>query len=327
MNELYPIKFRANLKERIWGGERLISLFGKRGSSDKAIGESWEISGIEGDVSEVENGFLQGNNLQELIEIYMGDLIGEKVYQKFGIEFPLLFKFIDAEEVLSIQVHPDDDLARKRHNAYGKTEMWYVIDANEDAGLILGFKQKLNRESYLSHFESGNLPGILKTEGVKKGDAFFIPAGKVHAIGKGILLAEIQQTSDVTYRIYDWERRDAEGKSRELHVDLALDAIDFKDANGGRINYDPELNKTTPLAKCDYFTSNLLNFNETMARNYIGLDSFVVYMCTEGACLIDYGKDETISLKQGESILIPNELSILTLIPEKPTTILEVYID
>lgn len=224
---LYPLKFNPILKDKIWGGSKLKTVLNKDFSPLPNAGESWEISGVEGDVSVVSNGFLEGNNLEELIEIYMGDLVGDHVYENFGIEFPLLIKFIDANDVLSIQVHPDDVLSKERHNAFGKTEMWYVIEADKGSELIVGFNQKVDKDTYIKKLEEGRLEEILNNEPVAKGSCFFIPAGRVHAIGKGILLAEIQQTSDVTYRIYDFNRTDDKGTPRELHTELAVDAIDY----------------------------------------------------------------------------------------------------
>ncbi len=221
---LYPLKFKPILKDKIWGGAKLRDVLGKK-ASDKA-GESWEISSVEGDISIVENGFLAGNSLLEVAEVYMGDLVGDSIFDRFGVEFPLLIKFIDAADFLSVQVHPDDAMARERHNSYGKTEMWYIVESDQGE-LIAGFNRKLDREQYLRHFNGGSLKEILNHEAVAPGDIYFMPAGRIHAIGPGVLLAEIQQTSDVTYRIYDWDRIDDQGNPRELHTDLALDAIDF----------------------------------------------------------------------------------------------------
>jgi len=225
--ELYPIRFSPIYKEKIWGGSRLKTILNKKITSDK-IGESWEISAVQDNISLVENGFLEGNTLEEIISIYMGELVGEKIYEKFGIEFPLLFKFIDANDKLSIQVHPDNDLAKQRHQAYGKTEMWYVINAENDAEIIVGFNKEIDKYQYTKAVKENTLIKLLNKEKVKKSDAFYIPSGRVHAIGKGVLLAEIQQTSDITYRIYDWDRKDANGQERELHTEWALDAIDYK---------------------------------------------------------------------------------------------------
>jgi len=228
MSHLYPLKFKPIFKDKIWGGNKIKTLLNKDFSPLPNCGESWEISGVQDEISVVSNGFLIGNNLQELIEIYMGDLVGDQVYQKYGIEFPLLIKFIDAHDDLSIQVHPNDKLAMQRHNAYGKTEMWYIIDADRGAKLISGFNTEVTKDAYIKHLENNTLNLILNYEEVKAGDVFFMPAGRVHAIGKGILLTEIQQTSDITYRIYDYNRKGTDGKPRELHTSLALDAIDFK---------------------------------------------------------------------------------------------------
>src|SRR3972149_1007896 len=199
MSHLYPLKFKPIFKDKIWGGDKIKTLLNKDFSPLPNCGESWEISGVQDEISVVSNGFLIGNNLQELIEIYMGDLVGDQVYQKYGIEFPLLIKFIDAHDDLSIQVHPNDKLAMQRHNAYGKTEMWYIIDADRGAKLISGFNTEVTKDAYIKHLENNTLNLILNYEEVKAGDVFFMPAGRVHAIGKGILLTEIQQTSDITY--------------------------------------------------------------------------------------------------------------------------------
>ena len=223
---LYPLKFRPIFKEKIWGGSKLRNQLFKNTSSDKT-GESWEISGVEGNISVVDNGFLQGKSLNDIISEYKESLLGKKIYNKFGTEFPLLIKFIDADDDLSIQVHPDDNTAKKRHKSFGKTEMWYVIDADKNAELITGVCKNTNKGEYSELLLNKQLKTILNFEKVKKGDVFFIPAGRIHAICKGILLAEIQQTSDITYRIYDWDRKDDTGNERELHTESAIDVIDF----------------------------------------------------------------------------------------------------
>ena len=277
---LYPLKFIPQYKERIWGGDNLKKILGKDVPADMArCGESWEISSVEDSVSEVANGYLAGNTLEELIEVYMGDLVGDSIYEKFGVEFPLLIKLIDAQDVLSIQVHPDDEYAEKNHHAYGKTEMWYVISAEENSEIITGFKKDVTREEYLQSLSNGNLKKLLNVEKAKVGDVYYIPAGRVHAIGKGVLLAEIQQTSDITYRIYDWDRVDSNGKPRELHNDLALDVIDFKEVTNAKWTKPDTVNKTAELASCPYFTVTRLTFTDTIKRNYDLLDSFVIYMC------------------------------------------------
>lgn len=324
MNELYPIKFKPVLKERIWGGKKLKSLLGKDGKCT-ACGESWELSAVEGDVSVVSNGFLKGNNLEEIIEVYMGDLVGEAVYDKFGLEFPLLIKFIDAADDLSIQVHPNDELAMKRHESFGKTEMWVVMQAEKGAKLISGFSKKVSKEEYLKNLEEKTLRNILNSEEVKKGDVFFIPAGRVHAIGAGILLAEIQQTSDVTYRIYDWDRTDASGKSRELHTELALDAIDYNYHPQYKTVYEEKLNQTVNVADCPYFTTNIIKFDSPVIKDYNFIDSFVIYICMKGSIEI-HSENNVENLKTGETILIPAVLKELEIVPLEESEILEVYI-
>ena len=325
MNILYPIKFRPILKDKIWGGSRLKNILNKSAASDKC-GESWEISAVEGNLSIVRNGFLAGNNLQELIEIYLGDLVGDKIYSQFGIEFPLLIKFIDANDILSVQVHPDDELARLRHDAYGKTEMWYVIEAEENAELIAGFNRTLDRETYLRHLQSKTLKEILNFEKVRKGDVFFTPAGRVHAVGAGILLAEIQQTSDITYRIYDWDRVDEQGNPRETHTELALDALDFKHSESYRTDYNSVMNLTTIVADCKYFTAGLLTFDQTVEKDYNFIDSFVIYMCLEGQIDIRYGIDKSEKIETGETVLIPAALKNISLLPNGRAKTIEVYV-
>jgi mannose-6-phosphate isomerase len=327
MSGLYPLKFKPIYHEKIWGGNRINSLLGKDYGSLANCGESWEISGVEGNISVVENGFLKGNNLQELIEIYMGDIVGDSIYKKFGVEFPLLIKFIDAQQDLSVQVHPNDELSKKRHNAYGKTEMWYVVDARKGSLINSGFNQEVNKEKYLEYLNEGKLSDLLCMEETQKGDVFFIPAGRVHAIGKGVLVAEIQQTSDVTYRIFDYKRKDANGNERELHTELALDALDFSFQEGGyKTNYNVELNQSSELASCKYFTTNLLRFNTSIEKDFFKLDSFIVYMNLEGEFEIEY-EDGTEFVKTGETVLIPASIDAYRL---KPTTenvkVLEVYI-
>ena len=323
---LYPLKFTPILKDKIWGGQKISTSLNKPIEKLPNIGESWEISGVQGEMSVAANGFLAGNTLQELIEVYMGDLVGEEVYEKFGMEFPLLIKFIDAQDVLSIQVHPDDEVAEKRHKAYGKTEMWYVVDAEDRASLISGFKHDCNKQEYLTALQSGRLEELLNFEKVTSGDVFFIPAGRVHAIGSGILLAEIQQTSDITYRIYDWGRVDDEGNPRELHTDLATDVINFKAEENYKTEYKVAENKTVNLVECNYFKTNVLNFKGVVEKDYNLIDSFVIYMCIEGEFYIHSDENVVEKVKKGETVLIPATLKNLELKADKQTKLLEVYI-
>ncbi len=326
MAGMYPLKFTPIFHEKIWGGNRLKEALNKDYGNLPNCGESWELSAVEGHVSEVRNGFLKGNNLQELVEIYMGELVGDKVYKKYGIEFPLLIKFIDADADLSIQVHPHDELSRKRHNAYGKTEMWYVVDAEKGALINSGFNQPVTREKYMEYLEKGKLTDLLCYDEVVPGDVFFIPAGRVHAIGKGIVLAEIQQTSDITYRIYDYDRKDAQGNKRELHTDLALDAIDFSWQEDYKTHYEVTENKSSEIVSCKYFTTNILLFSEKLEKDYHQLDSFVIYMALEGGYQIIH-ENGTEEVEKGETVLIPASLESLQLVPlTSQAKILEVFV-
>ena len=314
---LYPLKFHPQLKEKVWGGNKLASLLGKEAKGK--IGESWELSGVKGNVSIVSNGSLKGENLTRLIKNFGADLLGTKISSQYPGEFPLLFKFIDAKEDLSVQLHPNDAIARERHNSFGKTEMWYIQQADEDARLIIGFNKQMDKETYVKALSEGIITQLLHSEKVTKGDTFFIAPGTVHAIGAGILVAEIQQTSDITYRIYDWDRPDVDGTMRELHTDLALDVISFHDTKA-KINYSVSKNVPVLLCKSPYFETNLLKLSKPFQRDSSQLDSFVVYMCTEGEATLCGEK-----IKTGETLLIPalfNEINIIT----SGVTLLEVYV-
>lgn len=325
MDQLYPLKFKPILKERIWGGNKLSTELGKNGKCQRC-GESWELSAVQGDVSIVANGFLKNNSLEEIIEVYMGDLVGDKIYEQFGNEFPLLIKFIDANDDLSIQVHPNDDLALERHNSYGKTEMWYVMDSKPGAKLISGFTKAIRPQEYLEYLKSNKIEEILNKIAVQSGDCFFIPAGRVHAIGAGILLAEIQQTSDVTYRIYDYNRTDASGKQRELHTDLATGAINFEYIKDAKTSYQLEKNNPVTLVQCPYFTTNRIDLDSSLERDYWSLDSFVIYICCKGKFNITYHESEKIEVLKGETVLLPASLGEIKLEPLEKTELLEVYI-
>jgi mannose-6-phosphate isomerase len=327
MNNLYPLKFTPICKEKIWGGNKLKELLNKEYPELPNCGESWEISGVQDEVSVVANGFLKGNSLEELIEVYMGDLVGEKVYEKFGTEFPLLVKFIDANDNLSIQVHPNDELALERHDAFGKTEMWYVVQADPGARLISGFNRKIDQEGYLKSFKNGQLEEILNYEEVKEGDVFFMPAGRVHAIGKGIVVAEIQQTSDVTYRIYDFNRLDDHGNPRELHTDLAVDAIDYQYEKNYRTAYESVVDQSVKLVECKYFTTNIVELVTAVERDFTNLDTFVIYICLDGKCTLSW-EDQKLDIDKGDSLLVPAQLSsfIITTPNGSSAKLLEVYI-
>lgn len=287
------------------------------------IGESWEISGVEGNVSVVTNGFLRSNNLEEIIEVYMGDLVGEQIYDTYGLEFPILVKFIDARDVLSVQVHPSDELAGKRHGSRGKTEMWYVVDCDPGACIYVGFNRPVSREDYLRAVDEGTLTDLLRRYEVKKGDAFYIPAGTVHAIGAGMLIAEIQETSDITYRISDWGRVAQDGKPRPLHTAEAADAVDFDYGKEYIRPLNPEPGTITEIVSTPYFTANLLQLSGEIGRNYESLDSFVAYICTAGKLELHTasGNEKIAAL---ESILLPAEIDEAVISGEG--TLLEVYI-
>jgi len=325
MNALYPLKFKPQYKERIWGGKNLASLFRKSLPEGATIGESWELSTIEESSSIIQNGYLQDNDLQEIIPLYMGDLMGDQVYERFGDELPLLFKWIDAEDVLSVQVHPDDETAKKRHAAYGKNEMWYIIDAQKDSILYNGFNRDVSRAEFLQRLEDGNLEDVLLEVPVQAGDVFYIPAGRIHAIGKGIVLAEIQQSSDVTYRVYDWNRKDASGNARELHLELALDVIDYQKNKNTHSNYTPNWNKSVQVVKSPSFVTHFIQCNQAIERNYHFLDSFVVYFCLNGELSVEC-EGESYPLAAGECMLIPAEIKELKLHPNGEAKLLEVYI-
>jgi mannose-6-phosphate isomerase len=324
MNKLYPLKFTPIILDKIWGGNKLNKILKKDTFSGNA-GESWEISAWKNYVSVVSEGFLRGNNLIELIEIYMGDLVGDKVFEKFGFEFPLLIKFIDASDKLSIQVHPDDTLAARRHGSFGKTEMWYVIQAEDDAEITVGFNRQVNREEYLRHLKDKTLEKILNIEKTFEGDVFFLPAGRLHALGAGILLTEIQQTSDITYRIYDYDRPDQSGRLRELHTELALDAIDFNHYDKYKTDYPDKLNERVNLVKCEYFQTNLYEISKSIEMDYFRNDSFVILICIDGKLRIEF-QNGIAELSKGETLLVPAIIKNIFLTPMDKSRFLEVYL-
>ncbi len=317
---LYPLQFGPILKERIWGGEKLKTILNKPITS-KITGESWELSTVEGDVSVVSNGILAGKSLNELIDSNPEEVLGTKVYAKFGKQFPLLFKYLDAREDLSIQVHPNDALAKKRHNSFGKTEMWYVMQADKDSELIVGFKENSNAEEYLENLKNKSLLSILDNIKVEVGDVFFLETGTVHAIGAGMVIAEIQQTSDITYRLYDFDRVDADGNTRELHVDLALEAINYNKIDTYK-KYSKNKNQSNSVVDCSYFTTNFIPLDGKIEVNKTG-ESFTVYMCVEGEFEIDF-EAEKIHYKKGDTVLIPAGLKDFTMTGK--ASLLEIYI-
>jgi len=322
---LYPLKFHPIFKDKIWGGEKIRTVLKKDFAPLPNCGESWEISGVKHNESVIKNGDLAGKNLKEIIHEFKGKLLGNTVFDKFKDDFPLLIKFIDANDDLSIQVHPNDTLALNRHNSFGKTEMWYIIHADDDAELITGFNQKMDIQTYLKNFKEGTLLNILNKEKVFSDDVFFIPAGRIHTIGKGLLLAEIQQSSDVTYRIYDFDRIDQYGNTRELHIDQALDAIDYDYYSDLKTSYKDMDDTPVGLVRSKYFTTNKLLLKNPMDRNIQIYDSFVIYICLGGKGYIEQGNEYT-SIEMGEVILIPADLYHYTIIPERQLKLLETFV-
>ncbi len=323
---MYPLKFQPIYKDKLWGGEKIRTVLGKDFGDLPNCGETWELSGVEGNISIVANGPERGRRMDELLSEFPVEILGQSVFSEYGEEFPLLVKFIDANQDLSIQVHPDDEIAESRHDCKGKTEMWYVMQADEGASLISGFNQELTKDQYLKAFNEGQLTKVLNREQVTAGDVFFIPAGRVHTIGKGLLIAEIQQTSDITYRIYDFDRVDAEGNKRELHVEQALDAIDFKKYAEYKSAYPETQNTRVGLATCDYFTTNNLSLDSPFDASMPELDSFRIYTCVGGSGHLRFeGGEETIAM--GEVVLVPANLKAITLVPEGSLKVLESYIE
>lgn len=320
---LYPLKFKPILKERLWGGTKLKEVLNKPIDSD-ITGESWELSGVVGDISEISNGNLEGTSLQELMDSQGEALLGKSVVERFGKEFPILIKFIDAKQDLSIQLHPNDELAKKRHNSFGKTEMWYIMDADPGAKLIVGFNKDVEKQEYVKSIEDGTLTDLMNYEEVSEGDTFFINTGKIHAIGAGVLLAEIQQTSDITYRVFDFNRKDKDGNLRELHTGLAVDAIDYKKKDDFKVDYPKNKGETNPMVDCPYFKTNFLELIQPLKQDLSERDSFTIYMCVGGGATItnDWGSTE---IRKGETVLVPASSTYVDISAQK-AKLLEVTI-
>lgn len=322
---MYPYLFQPILKEIIWGGTDIRPFKGMTPTQEK-IGESWELSHVDGDFSVVTYGADKGKTIDELIREYGESLLGTGVMKRFGTRFPLLIKFIDARDDLSIQVHPDDALAEKRHHSFGKTEMWYVIKATPDAALYCGFSQPIDADEYVRRVEDNSIMEVLKRYNVTAGDVFFLPAGRVHAIGAGCFIAEIQQTSNITYRIYDYNRKGADGKGRELHTELAKDAIDYTFQSDYRTHYTPQPGAAVELVQCPYFTTRLLETETPMMRDYATLDSFVVYICMAGSVELRDDNGNELTISQGQTVLFPATTQSVTLKPTPQAKLLETYI-
>lgn len=323
---MYPLKFQPILKSTIWGGDKIIP-FKHLDSDQQLVGESWEISEVEGDESVVADGADAGKNLTQLMNEYKGALVGEENYRRFSGKFPLLIKFIDACQDLSIQVHPNDELAKKRHNSMGKTEMWYVIDnANGKAHLRSGLKKQITPEQYVEAIDKNTICDQLSEYAVKPGDVFFLPAGRIHSIGAGCFIAEIQQTSNITYRIYDFNRKDKNGNTRELHTELSKDAIDYTVEKDYRTAYTPKKDEPVELVSCPYFTTSVYDLTENMTMDYSELDSFVIYICMEGAATLTDNEGNTVQMQAGESVLLPATTKTVDVKPEGNAKFLETYV-
>ena len=301
---MQPIKFNPLLVQTLWGGEKIIP-FKHLNSDLTQVGESWEISGVKGNETVVSEGVFKGKKLNELVDELKEKLVGEANYKRFGNDFPLLIKFIDARQELSIQVHPTDELAQKRGKLRGKTEMWYIMDSDENAKLRAGMKEKITPEQYKQMVEDDTITEAIAEYKVKEGDCFFLPAGRIHSIGTGCFLAEIQQTSDVTYRIYDFKRKDKDGNYRELHTEEAAECIDYNVEPNYRTEYTPVKNKGVALVECPYFTTAVYDLNEPMTLDYSELDSFVILIGLKGSGEITDNEGNTTTLCEGETILIP----------------------
>ena len=321
---LYPLKFKPIFKDKIWGGRKIKEQLGLDFGSLPNCGEVWLLSGLSDEQSEVANGDFKGDEINDLVETFMGDLVGESVFDKYGEQFPLLLKIIDANDWLSVQVHPDDELAEKRGIGNGKTEMWYVMHADKDAELVMGFNREMTRMDYVKVMKNNTLREVLNYEKVEAGDVFFIPAGRVHALGPDIMVAEIQQTSDTTYRIYDWDRINEAGMSRELHIPQSVEAIDFAIPDQYKIEVQDVMNKTVPVVDCQYFVTNLLQLQGEMEKDYSNLDSFVILLCTEGIFSLVW-ENGAVFVKQGECVLIPNIVKKVSIRAERYCKLLEVY--
>ena len=328
MSVLYPLKFAPAYFEKIWGGQHVKTILHQDFGDLMNCGEVWLLSGLEGQNSIVCNGDFAGDELNDLIETFMGDLVGEDVFNKYGERFPLLIKIIDPLDNLSIQVHPDDELAQKIGLYNGKTEMWYVMNAEKGAKLVSGFNRDVTPKEFEEAVANKSVEGMLNYVDVHNDDAFFIPARKIHALGAGCMVAEIQQTSDTSYRVYDWDRIDRFGMKRELHIDEALATINFKKEDSGKVSYDKKTkNATVNLVKCPYFTTNLIKLDtkSALVKDYSELDSFVILMCTEGSFILSY-ENGTETIRTGECILIPNVINKVEIISDGECKLLEVYI-
>ncbi|MBQ8422964.1 MAG: mannose-6-phosphate isomerase [Coprobacter sp.] len=317
-------KFNPILKQTIWGGDS-IAPFKHLHTDLTHVGESWELSGVKGDESVIANGDDRGKTITQLLQEMKESLIGKANYARFGDTFPLLIKFIDARDDLSIQVHPNDEQAMAKHGKRGKTEMWYIVDTTPDAHLRSGFSQAVTPEQYAAKVADSTITEVLQDYNVKPGDVFFLPAGRIHSIGAGTFLAEIQETSDITYRIFDFDRRDANGNTRELHTELAKEVIDYTVLPDYRTHYEGKCNQSVNLATCEHFTTNLYKLDRDINIDYSDKDSFIVLIGLEGKCEISTDS-ESIALQAGETLLLPATTAGISITPAPACKLLETYI-
>ena len=316
------LKFQPIFQYRIWGGEKLKTVLHKNYTETK-IGESWEISGVPGNETLVGEGIHIGESLKSLTKSFGANFVGEKCFDQYGNEFPILIKFIDAAKPLSVQVHPDDALAKERHDSLGKNEMWFIMDSEKGADLIVGFNKKMDKGSYQKSIADGALMSDLNSLPVEKGELYYLPAGRVHAIGQGVMLAEIQQTSDVTYRVYDYDRVDAiTGKKRELHVEESIDAIDFREVEEYRTVYPKDSNQSNLMIDTPYFKTNYIKASKELQLSYTENESFRIYICTEGKAVLKIENQE-VEIKKGETILMAANEKSLTILPSSNVELLE----
>ena len=331
---LYPFKFKAQLFHKIWGGQTIAQWYDHVPADFENVGEAWVISDIDRYQTEVINGSHAGDTLRDLLEVYMDELVGTEVYEVFGNHFPLLMKFIDATDDLSIQVHPDDDFALENEDSLGKTEMWYVLPSSDEAAIYLGWNEPMNEKRIKEAITQGTLARHMREYKVRAGDVAMIPAGTVHAMKRNTIVAEIQENSDITYRLYDYNRVGNDGKKRPLHLDKALKVMDYSQVD----NYskavvthpEPQMNGTVNLQQTPYFTTNLLQLSHVVERDYSLLDSFVAYMCIEGACAIkarDAQSDPVVTMRVGEAVLIPAVLNDIIIEPQGECKIIEIYME
>jgi mannose-6-phosphate isomerase len=324
MFSLYPMKFNAILKDKIWGGKKIREQLGIFDETIEKCGELWLLSSVEGSESHILNGHFSGNTVSEMAEIFMEDLLGEDIYKKYKTDFPLLLKVIDANDYLSVQVHPNDEIARKKHGLkFGKSEMWYVIQADPGAQIIAGFNQPMDKEKLKNHIAKGTLRETLNFETMNSGDMVYLPAGMIHAMGPGLLIAEIQQSSDVTYRLYDWDRLDDKGNPRELHVDEAADAIDFTMKPQVIRGFVPGPNTTNRMIDTPYFSSSMVNLQAVVEKNLEIIDLFVIYFSVKGSFELLYNEGK-IDVKAGECVLVPAITEKVILIPKPEAQVIEI---